>query len=116
MLDIEAGDIYSDQVDVVYSYRRTPFKYSQWVHRSGIAFIQILGGSQGFLFLTNRLVAPGRMGISLKSKEQRVGAPADELMFKMNELCSDAVALEAFYDDELALLTHVPEEPPLLKI
>lgn len=116
VLDIEAGDIYSDHVDVVYSYRRTAFKYSQWVHRSGIAFIQILGGVQGFLFLTNRLMAPGRMGTSLKSKEQRAGAPADELMFKMNEFCSDVVALNAFYDDELTSLAYVPEDPPLLKL
>ncbi|KAI0323325.1 hypothetical protein GY45DRAFT_1236384, partial [Cubamyces sp. BRFM 1775] len=58
VLDIEAASHYPNQINVVYSYRRSPFKYSQWVHRSGVAFIQVLGGSQGYLFLTNRLMAP----------------------------------------------------------
>ncbi|EMD31716.1 hypothetical protein CERSUDRAFT_27175, partial [Gelatoporia subvermispora B] len=66
VLDIEASDLYSDQIEVFYSYRRSPFKYSQWVHRSGVAFVQVVGGSQGFLFLTNRLMAPGKLGTSLK--------------------------------------------------
>jgi len=103
-------------VDVVYSYRRMGFKYSQWVHRSGVAFVQIVGGIKGFLFLTNRLVTPGRMGTSLKSKEQRAGTPADDLRTKISEFCKDAVALNAFYDEEIASLAHIPEDPPPLKI
>jgi len=85
IVDIEAADLYSDQVDVEYSYRRSPFKYSQFVHRSGVAFVQVLDGSRGFLFLTNRLTAPGRMGTALKSKEQRPTASAEEIRCKMNE-------------------------------
>jgi len=102
-------------VDVVYSYRRTAFKYSQWVHRSGVAFIQIVGGIAGFLFLTNRLMAPGRMGTSLKCKEQRTGV-ADDLRSKVTEFCKDVVALNTFYDDEIASLAHIPEDPPPLRI
>jgi len=116
VLDIEAGDMSSENVEAVYPYRYAPFKYSQWVHRSGVAFVQVLGGAQGFLFLTNRLMGPGRMGTSLKSKEQRAGAPADEIRIRMSQLCGDADALNAFYDEELALLTQVPEDPPPLKI
>ncbi|OSX65686.1 hypothetical protein POSPLADRAFT_1120153, partial [Postia placenta MAD-698-R-SB12] len=66
VLDIEAANLYPDQIDVVYSYRRAPVKYSQWVHRSGVAFVQVLGASDGFLFLTNRLMAPGRIGTAIK--------------------------------------------------
>ena len=68
VLDIEAGSLYPDAVDVVYSYRRAPFKYSQYVHRSGVAFVQILGGKDGFLFLTNRLMGYGRLG-TIKSQQ-----------------------------------------------
>ncbi|KAI6036401.1 hypothetical protein BKA83DRAFT_4162318 [Pisolithus microcarpus] len=42
---------------------------SQFVHRSGVAFVQVLRGSQGFLFLTNRLMGGGRMGTALKSRD-----------------------------------------------
>jgi len=115
-VDIEAADLYSDQVDVEYSYRRSPFKYSQFVHRSGVAFVQVLDGSRGFLFLTNRLTAPGRMGTALKSKEQRPTASAEEIRCKMNEFCSDAKALLKFYDEELGLLGNAPEDPPPLSI
>ncbi|KAJ3558430.1 hypothetical protein NM688_g932 [Phlebia brevispora] len=109
VLDIEAGSAYPDTVDVVYSYRRLPFKYSQWVHRSGVAFVQILGGAGGFLFLTNRLMAAGKFGPS--SKFQRPSAAADEIRDKLHQFCSDAKKLEAFYNEELAQLEPVMEEP-----
>ncbi|KAH9950328.1 hypothetical protein B0H21DRAFT_567129 [Amylocystis lapponica] len=116
VLDIEAADQYSDQVDVIYSYRRSPFKYSQWVHRSGVAFVQVLGDLQGFLFLTNRLMAPGRIGTALKY--QRPAAAADEIRIKLQQTCSDPQALNKFYADELTQLMdqHALEEPPPLRI
>ncbi|KIO23515.1 hypothetical protein M407DRAFT_27041 [Tulasnella calospora MUT 4182] len=55
ILDIEAGGRYSDAVDVCYSYRRSSFRYSQFVHKSGLAFVQVIGGKEGFRWLTNRL-------------------------------------------------------------
>lgn len=114
VLDIEAGSAYPDAIDVVYSYRRMPFRYSQWVHRSGVAFVQILGGADGFLFLTNRLVAPGKMGAALKM--QRPGAAAEELRQKLQQFFSDQNALDQFYKEELAQLDTVLEEPPPLRI
>jgi hypothetical protein len=116
ILDIEAADMYSEQVDVVYSYRRSPFKYSQFVHRSGVCFVQVLGGSLGFLFLTNRLMGPGRMGTAMKSKEQKPSVTAEEIRQSLDQFCSDAKALAKFYDEELALLGTGPEEPPPLSI
>lgn len=116
ILDVEAADLYPEQIDVVYSYRRSPYKYSQFVHRSGVAFIQVLGGSQGFLFLTNRLMGPGRMGSGLKNKDQRPAAAAEAIRVKMHKFCSDGKILMKFYDEELALLGHVPDEPPPLTI
>ncbi|EGN95758.1 hypothetical protein SERLA73DRAFT_162510 [Serpula lacrymans var. lacrymans S7.3] len=114
IIDIEASDLYPEQVDVVYSYRRAPFKYSQFVHRSGVAFVQVLGGSQGFLFLTNRLMGPGRMGT--KSKDYRPAAAADDVRTRLQQFCQDRIALMKFYDEELDKLAHAPEEPPPLSI
>jgi len=118
VLDIEATNSYPAHVDAVYSYRRAPFSYSQFVHRSGVAFVQVLGGAQGFLFLTNRLMGSGRVGASPVGigKAQRPAADAEELRIKLQMFCADKEALVKFYDEELAQLMHVPDEPPLLSI
>ena len=118
VLDIEAAELYPPNVDAVYSYRRAPFKYSQFVHRSGVAFVQVVGGSQGFLFLTNRLMRPGRMGASPsgKIKDVKPAAAAEDLRIRLHRFCTDKVELNKFYDEELALLPLMPEEPPALSI
>ncbi|KAJ7497489.1 hypothetical protein FB451DRAFT_234487 [Mycena latifolia] len=116
IVDIEAADLYPPQVDVIYSYRRAPFKYSQFVHRSGVAFVQVLGGEKGFLFLTNRLMGPGRMGTTLKNKDHRPAAEADKIRVELLRFCSDEKGLRRFYDEELELLGSAPEEPPPLTI
>jgi hypothetical protein len=116
VLDIEAAGTYPEQIDPIYSYRRGSFKYSQWVHRSGVVFAQVLGGTNGFLFLTNRLMAPGRIGTSLKSKEQSPSDLADEILLKIGEFCGDPAILGGFYDEEIAALISIPEDPPLLKL
>jgi hypothetical protein len=118
VLDIEATNSYPAHVDAVYSYRRAPFSYSQFVHRSGVAFVQVLGGAQGFLFLTNRLMGSGRVGASPVGigKATRPAVDAEELRIKLQLFCSDKETLVKFYDEELAQLMHVPDEPPLLSI
>jgi hypothetical protein len=117
VLDVEAGELYPEQVDVVYSYRRSAHRYAQYVHRSGMAFIQVLGDVQGYLYLTNRLVGPGRMGSALKSKEYKPTAASDEIRIPLTNFCSDASALVEFYDQQLSLLGQAPpEEPPPLSI
>lgn len=118
IVDIEAAENYPDTVDVVYSYRRAPYRYSQFVHRSGVAFIQVVGGTAGFLFLTNRLLTPGRMG-TFKNKSKSPATVADELRAEMVNFCMDAKGLQAFYDEEIAAMpVPVPfaEEPPILTI
>ncbi|OCH92225.1 hypothetical protein OBBRIDRAFT_464550 [Obba rivulosa] len=114
VLDIEAADLYPEQIEVVYSYRRSPYKHSQWVHKSGVAFVQVVGGNQGFLFLTNRLMAPGRLGTSLKY--QRPAAAAEKIRAELKEFCANARLLVKFYDEELANLEPVLEEPDPLRI
>ncbi|KAG5644049.1 hypothetical protein DXG03_009201 [Asterophora parasitica] len=115
ILDVEAASLYPEQVDVVYSYRRSPYKYSQFVHRSGMGFVQVLGGSQGFVFLTNRLMGPGR---TAKSKDTRPSAVVEQIRLELHRFVSDKKALLDFYEDELAVLRayQIPEEPPPLSI
>lgn len=110
ILDVEAADMYPEDVDVVYSYRRSPYKYSQFIHRSGVAFIQVLGGTDGFLFLTNRLMGPGRMNRG--KEEERPAVAAEKLRRDLDAFCSDNKKLEEFYDAEVKLLARPPEGPP----
>ncbi|KAJ7069707.1 hypothetical protein C8F01DRAFT_1245893 [Mycena amicta] len=116
IVDIEAANLYPPQVDVVYSYRRSPFDYSQFVHRSGVAFVQVLGGEKGFLFLTNRLMAQGRLGTTLKNKDYRPAAEADKVRVELQKFCSNEKTLRAFYEEEIALLGPAPDDPPPLSI
>ncbi|KAI6045628.1 hypothetical protein EDC04DRAFT_2877047 [Pisolithus marmoratus] len=114
IVDIESTNLYPRDVEVQYSYRRAPFKYSQFVHRSGVAFIQVLGGSQGFLFLTNRLMGGGRMGTALKSRDPKPAVAAERIRMRLQEFCGDKAALARFYEEEIAALG--PDEPPPLSI
>lgn len=114
VLDIEGESHYTDEVEIDYSYRRSHFKHSQWVHRSGVAFVQVIGGSDGFLFLTNRLMAPDRIGTAFKS--QRPAAAAETIRIKLFEFCSNVKELGQFYQEEIALLDYALEEPPPLHI
>ncbi|KAL0572471.1 vacuolar membrane-associated protein iml1 [Marasmius crinis-equi] len=116
IVDVEAADMYPENIDVVYSYRRAPFKYSQFVHRTGVAFVQVMGGAQGFLFLTNRLMGPGRMGATLTNKNFRPAAEAEKIRIQLQHFCADKKLLVEFYDATLAELGHSPEEPPPLSI
>ena len=117
VLDIEAGNLYPDQVDVVYSYRRAPFSYSQWVHRTGVAFVQVLGGSEGYLFLTNRLMLQGRINAA-PSKVQKPASIAEDLRIELLNFCHDPKSLRQFYDDEIGRLGRraTLEEPPPLHL
>jgi len=100
ILDIEAGDRYPETIEVVYSYRRTPFTHSQFVHQSGIAFVQVIGGQEGFRWITNRLyVASTSSQIAGGQAMQKQDPPAwNNIRLDLYNFCSDAAKLEAFYD------------------
>jgi DEP domain-containing protein 5 len=122
LLDIEANSFYPSGVDVYYSYRASTFTYSQFVHRTGVAFVQLVGGADGFLFLTNRLMFHGRVGAA--RKYEHPAEAADALRVDMDVFCSDAAKLEELYAEEMEhILANAPmisrnasEEPPDLSI
>jgi SEA/GATOR complex protein SEA1/DEPDC5 len=114
ILDIESKHSYPDTVHVFYSYRRTAaFAQSQFIHQSGLAFVQILGGTEGegFAFLTNRLLTSSSLflaGGRGSQLERTAHERADTLRLDLLAFCSDAKQLAAFYDEVVANL------PPLL--
>lgn len=110
ILDIEATDLYPARVEVFYSYSRSKFTHSQFVHRTGVAFVQVQ--PKAFLFLTNRLMGPGRAG----PREIRPAEAAEKLRIELNNFCKDEKRLIDFYNEVLADLPSVPEEPPPLSI
>jgi hypothetical protein len=54
VLDIEAAKNFPRNVDVTYSWGRPDFKYTQYIHRSGVLLAQITDEGN-FLLLANRL-------------------------------------------------------------
>ncbi|KAG0206687.1 vacuolar membrane-associated protein iml1 [Mortierella sp. GBA30] len=57
ILDMESDDLYPSVAQLGYSYKRAPYKNIQYVHRSGVAFIQIsYNGPYEFLWVNNRLL------------------------------------------------------------
>ncbi|CAG8954787.1 hypothetical protein HYFRA_00004712 [Hymenoscyphus fraxineus] len=54
VLDVEAARNFPSNVDVTYSWGRPDFKYTQYIHRSGVILAQITDKGD-FLLLANRL-------------------------------------------------------------
>ena len=54
VLDLEAAKNFPNDADVTYSWGKPSYKYSQYIHRSGIIFAQITDEGN-FLLLANRL-------------------------------------------------------------
>lgn len=102
ILDIEAEQSYSESVDVSYSYRRASFRQSQFVHRSGRAFVQVMGGIEGFRWVTNRLLAASTafpVGGPESRNEPTPHEKAAVLRLDLLAFCSDAERLQRFYEE-----------------
>ncbi|KAF9099494.1 vacuolar membrane-associated protein iml1 [Mortierella sp. GBA35] len=57
ILDMESDELYPPAAQLNYSYKRAPYKNIQYVHRSGVAFIQIsCNGPHEFFWVNNRLL------------------------------------------------------------
>lgn len=130
VLDQEASGRYPKDVEITYSSRPNEFEYSQFVHRSGVAFVQVLGGLDGFLWLNNRLFnshthgAAG--GSAQRHHQQHAGRggerhgreeaaasstpDADAVRLELTRFCSDRDELGRFYRKVLAQLLQVEKE------
>ena len=109
VLDVEAASRYPDTIEVQYSYRgKTTFEYSQFCHRSGLALVQCVGGTDGFLWSDNRLFIAAPTRGRGNTAEVYPNAPFPARMTKQEEtrdlrrrleaFCNDAEELRKFYD------------------
>lgn len=142
ILDQEASDKYhniSKHIEIDYKSRPNVFDYSQFVHRSGLAFVQVLKGNEGFLWLDNRMfnshlpshqhTQNGNAGNRLYQQQQHgekglvpaggannraektIDSPsyADSVRRDFINFCNDAGCLETFYRSLLE--SHLQEAP-----
>jgi hypothetical protein len=80
--------------------------------------VQIVGGQDGFLFLTNRLMFAGRLGATRKHEPTPAEA-AEALRKELHSFCADTRGLAEFYAVEQAQLQparKMSEDPPELSI
>ena len=102
VLDQEASSRYPSNVELVYSSRPSHMDHTQFVHRSGVSFVQVLGGRDGFLWLNNRLftshVHNVRHGPPGYSKAHASPPDPDHVRRRFQQMCGDAEALDQFYD------------------
>jgi hypothetical protein len=122
ILDVEASNRYPDDIEVEYSYRRAArFDHSQFIHRSGVALVQCVGGKDGFLWTDNRLFfsAPLKMrggvsGSNTGNEQAANSGPqqtrqqhAESLRRDLTAFCADPEALAKFYEEVLPPLPQV---------
>ncbi|BFZ56572.1 vacuolar membrane-associated protein iml1 [Savitreella phatthalungensis] len=110
ILDREADGKFPKGVELVWSFGKSTFRYSQFVHKSGMAICQIT--PDGFLWLTNRLfvsrVAGSALLSQLPSPVRRTGsinaAAPDLLRNQFLEWCTYPEQLTQWYEEQVVVL------------
>ncbi|GAN09146.1 conserved hypothetical protein [Mucor ambiguus] len=103
VLDVEADFNFerakAEGVDLEYSYIKEVYKYDQYVHRSGVAFVQIRPDCQGFYWVNNRLYTNHTPALIANRRQpsSQLCHP-DALRLKFIEHCSDAQWLAEFWE------------------
>ncbi|KAI8819385.1 uncharacterized protein EV422DRAFT_489688, partial [Fimicolochytrium jonesii] len=108
VLDMEADSSLPTNA-VTWSYDRGKgFKRTQWVHRSGVAFIQISSEDEevGFWWVANRMHLTGSASVSQQGgagKEARgsssSGVDPDTLMKTFADFCNNEAEIRQFWDE-----------------
>lgn len=111
VLDQEAQANYPEQIDLHYSSRPNNFDYSQYVHRSGIAFIQVIGGRDGYLWLNNRLLN-SHVHMSRSHTSKPMPPPEGDFERRaFQRMCHDKDALASFYETVWDILKRAANGP-----
>ncbi|KAK4080266.1 Vacuolar membrane-associated protein IML1 [Trichoderma simmonsii] len=74
VLDIEAASNYPSNVDIIYSWGRPDYRYTQYIHRSGVLLAQVTDDGN-FIVLANRLY--GRRAVKEREAAARNMAPME---------------------------------------
>ncbi|KAH8555450.1 hypothetical protein BGW37DRAFT_525517 [Umbelopsis sp. PMI_123] len=121
VLDVEADSKFEKAekggVEVKYSYIKTPYPYDQYIHRSGVAFVQIRPRGEGFFWVNNRLFTNHTTTLLTRVKREREFSATtshqwsnansnsnsamthpDTLLRSFQEFCDDAQKLNEFWE------------------
>lgn len=98
----EADSNFASYLHAEYSYRKSKCEHSQFVHRSGGAFVQIAPNGRGFLFLKNRLFLSHRQQGRSSTQEEAGWVDPNMLKKELQDICGDVDALSQRWDDILA--------------
>lgn len=113
VLDVEADENFPNDVNVAYSYRRHPFPYSQFIHHTGAAVVQIRNGR--FVWADNLLarISANRRFLGGRSEPDPTEVDRLQLRRTLVKVCNDPNQLKAFWDqciDKLRQGRIPPEE------
>jgi DEP domain-containing protein 5 len=82
----------------IYSYQRKPWPNTQFIHRSGTAFVEILQENQGFLWVKNRLLLANQSAVKYSTSNSTSVSP-DKLFERLQTFCSNESELRHFWDE-----------------
>jgi hypothetical protein len=107
VLDVEADFNFdrakAEGVDLEYSYIKEVYKYDQYVHRSGVSFVQIRPEGQGFYWVNNRLYTNHTPAlIANRRQPTSLLCHPDALRTKFQEHCSNDKWLAGFWEQTRA--------------
>ena len=116
VIDVESDARFPGDVKRVYSYSRTPFPFTQYVHRTGIAFLQLRDTEQSLVWIDNRFITSqsstlirgvpfertsGSGRLKQEDKKSMGGATlpdVGELRREIQKFCGDGMALRSFWE------------------
>ncbi|CCG81213.1 Vacuolar membrane-associated protein iml15 / FY16936)) [Taphrina deformans PYCC 5710] len=107
VLDQEAASKFPSDLDVSYSWGRPSFRYTQYIHRSGMSLCQIT--PTGFLWLTNRLFVSRVTGAApmtslpspVRINSTMSASEPDNIRNAFRQWCHDPEKLQNFFDQGL---------------
>ncbi|KAI9355945.1 hypothetical protein DFJ73DRAFT_916836, partial [Zopfochytrium polystomum] len=114
VMDVEAEDLFPTG-SVQYSYTRPRYRWTQLVHRSGAAFLQIRREGKGFRWVNNRLHLVGG-GVRVGAGGAASASSMDEVRMQLTAMCSDARAIRAFWDEVAAMGQHMSSTVEVLSM
>ncbi|KAI9883646.1 MAG: hypothetical protein M1823_004593 [Watsoniomyces obsoletus] len=106
VLDMEAAKNFPSNVEVVYSWGKPDYRYTQYIHRSGLVLAQITDTGD-FLLLANRLYTPmdkieedrrGMISPLVRAHDSTERLTPEDIKDKLEQFCGDAEGLKRFYD------------------
>jgi hypothetical protein len=130
VMDVEADYLFPAG-SIRHSYSAPKYRWTQLVHRNGLAFLQIKRDGKGFRWVQNRLhlaCSSGRLIVSSSTASGNIGATVggmvggvggagighssalsglDDLRAQLENLCGSSEELGRLWDDMVALRTRL---------